>query len=161
MCLAVEFRCQQPFLRINDSLFKGHYGTQCGNLSKEYSLLQNSIPPVHFLQQQETFTSSTDRLQRLLAESQQMVANLELCPVKPRSRSQSPPNHNSGPVLSSPSCSNSVCSHNDGHNSTESRNQFQSPSSSQDERQPRRVYPCVLAYFLCGAFHRSISFTSV
>ncbi|XP_058268145.1 coiled-coil domain-containing protein 62 isoform X2 [Hemibagrus wyckioides] len=69
--------------------------------------------------QQEAFTSSTCRLKRLLAESQQMVASLELGSGKPLSRSQSPPtHHSSSPVLSSSSRCNSVCSLNGGRNNT-------------------------------------------
>ncbi|XP_053500470.1 coiled-coil domain-containing protein 62 isoform X5 [Ictalurus furcatus] len=84
--------------------------------------------------QQEAFTSSTCRLQRLLAESQQMVASLELSSGKPLSRPQSTPNHSASPVLSSTSHSNSSnCILNDGHNNTESHDQFQSPNNSQDE----------------------------
>ncbi|XP_017344062.1 coiled-coil domain-containing protein 62 isoform X1 [Ictalurus punctatus] len=85
-------------------------------------------------QQQEAFTSSTCRLQRLLAESQQMVASLELSSGKPLSCPQSTPNHSASPVLSSTSHSNSSnCILNDGHNNTESHDQFQSPNNNQDE----------------------------
>ncbi|XP_060764875.1 coiled-coil domain-containing protein 62 isoform X2 [Neoarius graeffei] len=89
--------------------------------------------------QQKAFTSSTCRLKRLLAESQQMVASLELSSGQPLSHSQSPPSHSSSPGLS-PTVShcNSDCNLNDGYNNTESRDQFQSPNNSQDEGQLRR-----------------------
>lgn len=105
-------------------------------------------PPLHFfLQQQKAFTSSTCRLKRLLAESQQMVASLELSSGQPLSHSQSPPSHSSSPGLS-PTVShcNSDCNLNDGYNNTESRDQSQSPNNSQDEGQLRRVH---LVLFLC------------
>ncbi|XP_046717376.1 coiled-coil domain-containing protein 62 isoform X2 [Silurus meridionalis] len=84
--------------------------------------------------QQEAFTSSTSRLQRLLAESQLMVASLELSSGKPQSYFQGPPS----PVLASTSHSNSVCSLNDGQNNAEGHDQFQSPSNSHNERQSRK-----------------------
>ncbi|XP_053097170.1 coiled-coil domain-containing protein 62 isoform X3 [Pangasianodon hypophthalmus] len=85
-------------------------------------------------QQQEVFTSSTSRLQRLLAESQQMVASLELSSGKPISRSQSLPNHCSSPILCSTSHCHSVCS----LINTETRDQFQSNYNRQEETQPRK-----------------------
>ncbi|GAA6107735.1 coiled-coil domain-containing protein 62 isoform X1 [Tachysurus ichikawai] len=90
-------------------------------------------------QHQEAFTSSTCRLKRLLAESQQMVASLELCSGKPLNRSQSPPTQPSlSPVLSSSSRFDSVCSLNDSRNNTETREQIQSPNKNQEEIQTRR-----------------------
>ncbi|XP_060751512.1 coiled-coil domain-containing protein 62 [Tachysurus vachellii] len=87
-------------------------------------------------QHQEAFTSSTCRLKRLLAESQQMVASLELCSGKPLNRSQSPPTQPS--VLSSTSRCDSVCSLNDSHTNTETLEQIPSPNKNQEEIQTRR-----------------------
>ncbi|KAM9455777.1 coiled-coil domain-containing protein 62 isoform 2-T3 [Clarias gariepinus] len=72
-------------------------------------------------QKQQGLTSSTCRLQRLLTESQQMVASLENSSGKLLSHSQSSPNHSSSPVLSSTSHCNS---HHVSRNNTESCDQF-------------------------------------
>ncbi|XP_017537155.1 coiled-coil domain-containing protein 62 isoform X1 [Pygocentrus nattereri] len=73
---------------------------------------------------QEEYDSSTSRLQRLLAESQQMVASLERSSGKSLSPTPSPTSH----------C-NSVCSLCVNHNNGNSHNHSQSPRNSQEERQ--------------------------
>ncbi|KAL6472410.1 hypothetical protein MHYP_G00185980 [Metynnis hypsauchen] len=72
---------------------------------------------------QEEYNSSTSRLQRLLAESQQMVASLERSSGKSLSPTPSPTSH----------C-NSVCSLCVNHNNGNSHNHSQSPRNSQEER---------------------------
>ncbi|XP_072514769.1 coiled-coil domain-containing protein 62 isoform X2 [Salminus brasiliensis] len=75
---------------------------------------------------QEEYTSSTSRLQRLLAESQQMVASLERSSGKSLSPTPSP-------------TSNSVCSLRANHNNSNSHNHSQSCRNSLGENQRIRV----------------------
>ncbi|XP_066507275.1 coiled-coil domain-containing protein 62 isoform X5 [Hoplias malabaricus] len=72
---------------------------------------------------QEEYISSTSRLQRLLTESQEMVASLERSSGKSQSPTQSPTSH----------CS-SVCSHRVNHNNGDIHNHAQPPRNSQEER---------------------------
>ncbi|XP_026995328.2 coiled-coil domain-containing protein 62 isoform X2 [Tachysurus fulvidraco] len=111
----------------------------CSTPTPRRSTTSPGLVPEAVLSKQEAFTSSTCRLKRLLAESQQMVASLELCSGKPLNHSQSPPTQPSlSPVLSSSLRCDSLCSLNDSRNNTETREQIQSPNKNQEERQTRR-----------------------
>ncbi|XP_062870535.1 coiled-coil domain-containing protein 62 isoform X2 [Trichomycterus rosablanca] len=86
----------------------------------------------------QEFTSSTSRLQRLLAESQQMVASLERSSGKPLSETSSPalsstPNPSPSPVLSPTPRFYSVCSPTETVNNRTSRSHTQSPENGRQQ----------------------------